>query len=208
MNPMVNLENRFRNTISLYSQEQNLIRSLWLEINDHYTEKHRTYHNKTHLIELLNYFDTYNEQVLNPTILELSIFYHHIIYNVWKKNNEEKSALLAINKLAKINLAPTDLILIQQQILATKTHFTEDNDTKWLIDFNLGILGKPYKTYQNCAQLIRKEYKLIPQTIYKKRRKKVLTHFIQKSFIYATDSFRNLYEKQAKSNLINELNSL
>ncbi|CAA0256146.1 hypothetical protein V3A08_11885 [Tenacibaculum maritimum] len=205
---MVNLENRFHNTISLYSQEQNLICSLWLEINDHYTEKHRAYHNKTHLIELLNYLDTYNEQILNPTILELSIFYHDIIYNVWKKNNEEKSALLAINKLAKTNLTPTDLILIQQQILATKIHFAEDNDTKWLIDFDLGILGKPYKTYQNYTQLIRKEYKLIPETIYKKGRKKVLTHFIQKPFIYATDSFRNLYEKQAKSNLINELNSL
>ena len=97
---------------------------------------------------------------------------------------------------------------IYKQIVATKTHIANDNDTKWFVDFDLAILGKPSEVYKNYSQLIRKEYKLVPSFLYKKGRKKVLQHFIKKPSIYITDEFKNLYENKAKENVINELNSL
>lgn len=204
----MDLQQRYINLLSEYKSDSKLIDLLWKSLNNHYSEKHRTYHNKTHLTELFKYFDTYKEQINNPETLAFSIFYHDIIYNIWKKDNEEKSADFAVKELLKIEMHSHFLDTIYQQIIATKTHIANDNDTKWFVDFDLAILGKPSEVYKNYAQLIRKEYKLVPSFMYKKGRKKVLQHFIDKPFIYATDEFRNLYENQAKENLTNELNSL
>ena len=77
-----------------------------------------------------------------------------------------------------------------------------------MVDFDLAILGQSEYIYKNYTQLIREEYKLIPKIIYKTGRKKVLQHFIDKPFIYATDQFKALFETQAKKNLITELKSL
>ena len=204
----MHLEKRFSTLLSEYTTDADLISSLWKNIANHYSESHRAYHNKTHLSELFKYFDLYKDNLDNPDIVTFSIFYHDIIYNIWKKDNEEKSADFALMELSKINIHTFYLEQIHQQILATKTHQANDNDTKYLVDFDLAILGKPLEVYKNYTQLIRTEYKLVPNFMYKKGRKKVLQHFIYKPFIYATDEFRALYENQAKENLTNELNSL
>ncbi len=204
----MDLKQRYSNLLSEYIEDENLIALLWKNLDEYYSEKHRTYHNKTHLVELFKYFDKYKSNLRTHNTLAFSIFYHDIIYNIWKQDNEEKSADYAVKALTKIRLPVSVLEEIHQQIIATKTHKANDNDSKWFVDFDLAILGKSSEVYKNYAQLIRKEYKLIPNFMYKKGRKKVLQHFIDKPFIYATEEFKELYEHQAKQNLINELNSL
>ncbi|WP_100926013.1 HD domain-containing protein [Tenacibaculum sp. SZ-18] len=100
------------------------------------------------------------------------------------------------------------LEIIKEQILATKTHESEHLDAQYLIDFDLAILGQPSEVYQQYSKLIRTEYKLVPSLLYKQGRKKVLQHFIDKPFIYKTDTFIAKYEQQAKTNLKKELNTL
>lgn len=77
-----------------------------------------------------------------------------------------------------------------------------------MIDFDLAILGSPIARYNLYSELIRKEYRKVPTFLYKKGRKKMLKHFLEKPFIYSTSTFKILYEKQAKKNLQAELNSL
>lgn len=204
----MDLKKRFHKLVSNYTKDENLIGLLWIDINKHYSEKHRAYHNLTHLNEIFKYADVYKQYIENYDCLAFSIFYHDVIYNIWKQDNEEKSADFAVKHLSKINIETSFLEKIHQQIIATKTHETTDNDTKWMVDFDLGILGAPTEIYINYTKQIREEYKLVPKILYKKGRKKVLQHFIDKPFIYATEEFRNLYEDQAKHNLTNELNSL
>ncbi|MCF2875736.1 MULTISPECIES: hypothetical protein [unclassified Tenacibaculum] len=204
----MNLEQRFSELISNYTNDATIKELLWKEIITNYSEKHRAYHNLTHLKEIFNYVDTYNNQIENIDIVSFSVFYHDIIYNIWKKDNEEKSAVFALDCLSKIDLSSNNLDAIHKQIIATKTHEANDSDTKWLIDFDLGILGTSSDIYSKYTKLIRKEYKSVPNFLYKKGRKKVLQHFINKPFIYATATFRDLYEEQARTNLKNELNSL
>jgi len=201
------LQNRFITLLKNYTSEVVLIDNLWNEILKKYSEKHRAYHNLNHLEEIFVYFDIYKDKINKPDIIGLSIFYHDIIYNIWKKDNEEKSADFAIEKLSGI-LKKEDLQEIHQQIIATKTHEGNDKDTKYLLDFDLVILGQSERVYKTYTENIRQEYKLIPSFMYKKGRIKVLEHFINKSSIYKTDAFIDLYGKQAKTNLTNELNSL
>ena len=201
------LQQRFSTLLSNYTEDKNLIASLWNDVYTNYTEKHRAYHNLQHLTEIFSYFDLYKHELNQPNIVAISIFYHDVIYKVWNKENEEKSADFAFRKLNTV-LNNTQLNEIQQQILATKNHSTQNNDTKWLVDFDLAILGQPPETYKKYTTQIRNEYKTVPNFIYKKGRKKVLLHFKKKSYIFATDKFRNLYEKIAKENLNNELKLL
>jgi predicted metal-dependent HD superfamily phosphohydrolase len=46
------------------------------------------------LVHLENIYEEFQPLTLNP-IIEFSIFYHDIIYDVKNKNNEEESAFLA-----------------------------------------------------------------------------------------------------------------
>lgn len=202
------LKQRFNQLIAPYTNETLLIDALWVELEANYSQPHRTYHNQKHLQELFTYFDTYKQHLEAPTLVAFSIFYHDIIYSIWKKDNEEKSALLAIDRLASLRLHSHELDSIQEQIMATKSHTTIHADTAWMIDFDLGILGQSPEVYLKYTKSIREEYKSVPALLYTKGRKKVLQHFINKPFIYATATFQKLYEEQAKLNLINELNAL
>lgn len=201
------LQQRFYNLLFHYTKNENIIASLWKEVHENYSEKHRAYHNLNHLKELFIQFDAYKTELNKPNIVAFSIFYHDIIYKIWNKDNEEKSADFAMTKLSGI-INALDIKEIHQQIIATKTHSTTNEDTKWLMDFDLAILGQSEKTYKEYTQLIRKEYKAIPKIIYKSGRKKVLQHFLNKSFIFATKEYRKLHEDKAKENLHFELKSL
>ncbi|WBX74719.1 hypothetical protein PG913_06025 [Tenacibaculum pacificus] len=129
-----------------------------------YAEKHRTYHNLNHITEIFKAFDTYKSKLEHPDIIAFSIFYHDIIYCVYKKDNEEKSALFALQELASLNFSlntslynnDTFLNDIKNQIIATKTHTALNYDTKWLIDFDLEILGKSSEIYKNYKKKLEK----------------------------------------------------
>ncbi|GAL73797.1 hypothetical protein JCM19275_2644 [Nonlabens ulvanivorans] len=202
------LKARFINLTSSYINENESIELLWNELESHYTESHRTYHNLTHLEELFEYYDTYKKELEKPDLVAFAIFYHDIIYGIWNKKNEEDSAEKALNVLNKTALSVNDLTTIESHILATKTHNAFLKDTQWMIDFDLAILGSPIARYNLYSELIRKEYRKVPTFLYKKGRKKMLKHFLEKPFIYSTSTFKILYEKQAKKNLQAELNSL
>ena len=201
------LQEIFGILLKKYIINDELIDTLWLEIKEKYSEKHRAYHNLNHLEEIFRYYDSCKDKLEQPDLICFSIFYHDVIYGVWKKDNEEKSADFALLKLSNI-LSTSELTSITNQIITTKTHESLNNDTQFLLDFDLAILGQSPSIYKEYLQKIRKEYKSVPNFIYKKGRKKVLQHFIDKPFIYKTPEFIDLYELQAKQNLKQELNFL
>ncbi len=202
------LEKRFENLLINYTDDAELIKGFWKKIHNKYSESHRAYHNLNHLEELFRYYDQFESQLENTNTIAFSIYYHDVIYNIWKKDNEERSADYAIDELSKISLSKEKLENIQEQILATKTHESNNNDSKLLIDFDLAILGQSEEIYEGYTKAIRKEYKLVPNLLYKKGRKKVLSLFLNKKSIYKTETFVNLYEEKARVNLRNELKDL
>ncbi len=204
----MNLQERFKSLMASYESSEDIIEDLWSPIHEFYRKKERAYHNLNHLQELFKYHDLYKTQLSSPDIVSFSIFYHDIIYDIWKKDNEEKSAEFALRELQKIDLPAPFYKEIENQILATKTHQAESLDSKFMIDFDLSILGQSNEIYIDYTKKIRKEYRLIPSILYKKGRKKVLKHFLAKENIYSTVPFKNLYEKQAKENLANELKTI
>jgi len=199
------LKNRFEKVLLQYTTDITVIEKLWSTLYRHYTEPFRAYHNLTHLNELFNYLDIYSSEIENISEFSLAIFYHDIIYNVWKKDNEEKSADFAVKVLNQLKLQNVDTTKISAHILATKTHTSNSSDMAFLIDFDLAILGQSWEMYLDYSKKIRTEYRTVPNIVYYKGRKKVLEHFLNKGSIYTTTIFINKYEDVARANLTHEL---
>ena len=185
----------------------NQIEILWGALEKAYTGKSRHYHNLNHLTAMTQDYERHFESLQKPKEVLFSIFYHDLVYKASQKDNELQSANQALKILFENkNL---DKTLVYDHICATKTHLHSSNqDTNWLLDFDLKILASPPETYQNYCQQIRQEYKIYPDFLYKPGRKKALEHFLEQAFIYQTDFFRNQYEQQARNNIKNEIATL
>ena len=143
--------------------------------------------------------------------LKFAIWYHDIIYKSTNKDNEEQSANFVEKALKSFNFDDSRVKKIRKLILSTKKHellSVENNDNAYLLDLDLSILGTDWETYQLYIQSIRKEYKIYPNILYKPGRKKVLKHFLERESLYFTEQFKIKFEKQARSNLIQEIEML
>ena len=208
---MINwLKIEWQNLASKYCNTT-LAEELWTEIETNYTNKTRHYHNLTHIYNMLLQAETYKTEIKDLDALQFAIWYHDIVYKSSKKDNEEKSALLAEKRLKSINFDLKRIENIKKLIISTKKHeldLNKNQDNAYLLDLDLSILGSDWDTYQKYISNIRKEYKIYPDFIYKPGRKKVLKHFLDRKTLYFTDSFRDQYEIQARENLKKEIELL
>lgn len=207
MNTM-DLKVRYTQILSKYATEESDVLALWKELEGAYQQAFRKYHNLNHLTELFGYYDKFKEHIENTEEMMLAIYYHDYVYSIWKKDNEEKSALKAAKVLHNVGYEADGIKRIEKLILCTKHHKGSSNDENFLIDFDLAILGQSEVVYQDYALRIRKEYAKIPGIMYRNGRKKVLHHFLSKTSIYQTTQFKSTFEQQARINLSNELMSL
>lgn len=205
----MNLKNQFEQLCSRFTEDRQLIHSLWNEIETRYSEKSRHYHDLLHLENMFTELEDVKGNISDFTGISFSVFYHDIIYDATSKSNEEKSAATAEKRLAELHLSKDDISVISEQIIATKSHLLSDhNDTNYLLDADLSVLGKDFKTYMEYTRNIRKEYSIYPDFLYKPGRKKVLKHFLELESIFKTEYFKEKYEVQAKENIEAELRLL
>ena len=177
----------------------------WKEIEKCYSSPLRRYHNLNHLQNMAeNLVDIKPD--FDP-IIGLAIVYHDLVYNTLRKDNEERSANVAVVRMREI-LSDSDLDRLHRYIVATKTHSPGDEWLNILLDIDLSILAKSPQEYKAYSRQIRIEYLWCPSLLYKNGRIKVLESFLNRDFIYQTDYFRNKWEKQARENIRLEIESL
>lgn len=195
-----------------YSSQHGDIKTLLEEIFSAYSGKERHYHNLDHIDQLLQMCDAVREDLADIDTLRFSIWYHDFVYDVRRKDNEEKSAETAADHLKKLGWEEEKIQKCTGQILATANHpitpFNENNDTLYLLDFDLSILGADPATYADYSRRIRMEYGIYPDNEYKNGRKKVLQYFLQSERIFKTAYYFNTYERQARENLKKELDEI
>jgi predicted metal-dependent HD superfamily phosphohydrolase len=203
----MNLQEKYSDLLSKIGFDPNEIKVLWLDLESAYSGKSRHYHNLNHLEEMIELFDEYQNNLKNPDEVLFSIFYHDYIYKATKKDNELKSAELALKVLSANDALNKNLIF--DAICATQLHQqNEIVDINWLIDFDLKILSKDWEDYEVYFNQIRKEYRIYPDFLYHPGRKKALEHFLENEFIFQTEEFRILYEEKARKNIEKEISLL
>lgn len=203
------LKETFITFLKRYSIEAQLMNDLWNEIEMSYSGKHRHYHTLEHLENLLGKLNEVKNLINDWDTILFTLYYHDIVYNPLRNDNEEKSAELMEERLMAIGLPQSMVDKCKAQILATKKHVARpDSDTNYFTDADLSILGQDWSAYSNYAKNVRKEYSVYPDLIYNPGRKKVLKHFLEMNPIFKTIHFYEKLELQAKNNLQKELGNL
>jgi predicted metal-dependent HD superfamily phosphohydrolase len=189
-----------------FTQKNHLVEQEWLFIKQSYSEKGRHYHTLKHLQYMFLQLELVKNQTDNLQALSFAIFYHDVVYNAKRKDNELVSAEIACEKLALLNVQSEIITLTEKHILATQHHkLSAENDTNRVLDLDLAILGDTPENYKTYTQNIRKEYAMYPAFLYKHARKKVLKDFLQMEHIFKTTYFIQHFEQQARVNLQSEL---
>ena len=203
------LTDTFLQLVKKYSKDHELANNLWLEIFTKYSESKRHYHTIDHLEAMITELKEVKDIISDWDTTLLAAFYHDIIYKASSNTNEADSAKLAKKRLTEIRYPVDKIEKCVAMILATKQHeLSQDIDTNYLIDADLAVLGKNAEEYQKYTEQIREEYTIYPDFMYASGRKKALQHFLQMETIYKTEYFINKYEKQARQNISNEIETL
>jgi predicted metal-dependent HD superfamily phosphohydrolase len=181
---------------------------LWVEIEKSYSKRSRYYHNLQHLEALLGYLNALQCEIQHWNTIIFALVYHDIIYHPLQTDNEDKSAALARERLTELKTPPDIIEKVSNIILKTKGHSkSQDGDTNIFLDADLSILGADPEIYRNYCDQIRREYKLIPDFLYKQGRKRILQNILKMPAVYKTSFFADL-EQKARFNLQEELKIL
>jgi predicted metal-dependent HD superfamily phosphohydrolase len=199
----------FFNLCGTYTSQSGLMEECWLEIEASYSSRNRYYHTLSHLQNVMDELTASQQDISDWHVMQFSVYYHDIVYNALKNNNEEKSAALAESRMQSLQVPTEKITKAKLLILATKGHHvSSDPEINIFTDADLAVLGKPWNVYSEYARQIRKEYSVYPDLIYNPGRKKVLNHFLSMERIYKTDLFFQRYETKSRSNMEKELKEL
>jgi len=171
-----------------------------------YSAEGRHYHNLRHIEDCLAMLDgVAGLSERDRDLLTEAIWWHDIVYDPTRPDNEELSAVMA-----EQNVAPDLRREVGRLIRLTKTHFVEPGDRLGaiLISIDLGILGTAAPIYDAYASAIRREYAHISDAAYRERRAAVLERFAARPVIYPDPAFAERFEEKARKNIARELASL
>ncbi len=190
-----------------------LASKMYAKIEKKYSESHRKYHNLQHLRELFTYVDEYEEIIEEKVLVELAIWYHDIVYSVWRPaKNELKSAEFALKEIPEDILSHEEKGRLFCWIESTKKHIIPTEHAtlsgQLFMDFDMAIIGTVHEKYLIYAQNIREEYGIYPDLLYQPGRRKALQGFLAGGKLFLTDIFRENYEAQARKNISYELEKL
>jgi predicted metal-dependent HD superfamily phosphohydrolase len=167
-----------------------------------YKEPHRRYHNVTHLEFGLSQFDLISGLARHPDWVEFAFFFHDGVYIIGATDNEERSAQLAKEVLKKAQVPVVVRLHVVANIMTTKPGEKANSpDQQIIADIDLAILGQPRNVFVEYERQVREEYASVPEEVFWQVRKGILQNFLNRSSIFSTSLFRDLYEGQARENL-------
>lgn len=177
---------------------------LWSRLQSHYSEPQRHYHNLGHIEASLEELDRCSSKGL---ALEGAIWFHDVIYNPTRGDNEEASILWFRQTTGDwINPALAGRIAGLIEATDFRKKSAEDAETILMVDIDLAILSAPPKTYDAYAVAIRSEYAHVSDEDFRKGRAKVMAGFLGKQ-IYRSARFTGR-EERARLNIARELEKL
>jgi predicted metal-dependent HD superfamily phosphohydrolase len=171
-----------------------------------YAAAGRYYHNLAHVEDCLDQLAAVPDlSAAERAILTEAIWWHDVVYDPTRSDNEELSA-----QLAEQHVAAEMRDEVRRLIRLTKTHHVEPDDSLGaiLISIDLSILGAEPARYDAYAAAIRREFSHVPEADYRAGRADVLRRFAARPVIYPDAGFAQALDEMARDNLARELASL
>lgn len=217
------LGNRFYLHLSAISSDitPDNAQALWQDIAVRYSEHQRAYHTLDHIQQLFGQFEQIKHRLNEPDIIALAMYYHDVIYEPTRSDNELKSAEFAVEVLGHY-LDADQCQHIYALIMMTASHEIDEfdewsdivkeknsySDAAYLLDMDLSILGASWSAYEKYAKAVRQEYLHVSMADYCVGRTEVLKGLLAHPKLYLTDCYYEQLEFQARDNIKREVNSL
>jgi predicted metal-dependent HD superfamily phosphohydrolase len=162
----------------------------------------RPYHNLDHVSQCLREFDRLAKLAKDPHALESALWFHDAIYDSRANDNEERSAQLATDGLARMGVTGQFPLAVQSLILLTKhNRKPKGMDQSIIIDVDLSILGQQPDVFDRYEAGVRKEYAWLSDDEFWPKRKTFLKNLLARDTLYHTDLCLEKYEAAARRNL-------
>jgi len=184
-----------------------IVEKWWQIIASAYSEKHRHYHTLEHINFGLLRIDKFTNQFHEPKAVEFAWWFHDIVYVLKSKTNEHDSSVLAVTAAHELGLPKTFTTKVESLVMATvHPQVPEGHDKRLLHDIDISILGENWDTQLKYREKIRAEYLTVyTPDQFQVGRTNFLKEILASEFIFCTDLFQTLFEKQARENIAKEL---
>lgn len=187
-----------RNASSANAEE---IARIWESLSGHYDEPQRRYHNLDHISHCLTQLDLALDSIAEADAIELAIWFHDVIYDVDRSDNEARSAAF-FGQIALPFMAATFIKRVHALILAT-THISPADDLacQYMVDIDLSSFGLPWEDFRADSEALREEQANTPDDEFYAGKLGFLQILIGRPEIFQTGFFRARLEHQARNNI-------
>ncbi|MGY1722978.1 HD domain-containing protein [Blastococcus sp. SYSU DS0533] len=183
-------------------------RTEWAAVVAAWSEPHRRYHDLAHLAAVLGVVERLSADVPDPAAVALAAWYHDVVYDPLRPDNERVSAERARAGLR--GLVPEERVEeVARLVLLTAAHDPEPGDANGaaLCDADLAVLAAPPAAYAGYASAVRAEYGHLSDEQFTAGRIAVLERLLGLPCLYRLPAAAE-WEPVARANLTAELTLL
>ena len=184
-------------------------RTEWAAVVAAWSEPHRRYHDLHHLAAVLGLVSALESAAADPAAVRLAAWYHDVVYDPLRADNEEISAERARAGLR--GLVPDERVEeVVRLVLLTAGHdpAPDDADGAVLCDADLAVLAGPPEAYATYASAVREEYAHLSDAEFTAGRTAVLEHLLALPALYRLPAVADEWTPRARANLAAELSLL
>jgi predicted metal-dependent HD superfamily phosphohydrolase len=184
-------------------------RTEWAALVAAWSEPHRRYHDLAHLAAVLGLIGELDSEASDPAAVALAAWYHDVVYDPRRSDNEEVSAERARAGLRGL-VPEARAAEVARLVLLTTSHDPEpgDVDGAVLCDADLAVLAGPPEAYAVYASAVREEYAHLTDDEFTAGRIAVLERLLALPALYRLPAVADAWEARARANLTAELTLL
>ncbi|WP_040337417.1 HD domain-containing protein [Candidatus Blastococcus massiliensis] len=184
-------------------------RTEWAAVVAAWSEPHRRYHDLAHLAAVLGLVGQLSAEAPDPDAVALAAWYHDVVYDPQRNDNEAVSAGRARAGLR--GLVPDERIAeVERLVLLTAGHAAEPGDENGavLCDADLAVLAGPPDAYATYASAVREEYGHLSDEVFTAGRIAVLEQLLALPRLFHLPAVAGEWEPRARANMTAELTLL
>ncbi len=157
-----------------------------------YTEPSRHYHDVRHVVSMLDQAAEQERRFAYPDAVRLAVFFHDLIYEPAKNDNESRSAEDLRETLSETDVPGAIIEKAVVMILATNGHRpTSDSDANLFLDIDMSVLAAPWPDYVRYAEGVMREYTPVyGEAAYRKGRVDLFIRpTLSRGVVFLTDAY-------------------
>ncbi|MET0545196.1 MAG: hypothetical protein ABWZ40_02695 [Caulobacterales bacterium] len=198
------LQAQWRHDVAALPGPADVKDAAFAEIIRAHSEPHRRYHGLGHLKALFSLLAQYAPAAAAP--LRFAVWWHDVIYEPMTPDNEERSAVMAKERLSAMGVESILIDAVEKLILATKNHWEGPSlgEGDLFLDADIAILGADGAAYDQYARDVRTEYSAVPEALFRGGRAKFLAGAMDRKPMFRTEIFERAFGDTARANMQRE----